>query len=275
LSEYSPDQALLDAAYGSGNVPDGVLQQTQSAPDTAIQPGPGQIPPTTPQETFSQNVDPNQLAPELQTVYRNMQADYTRKMQDIAAYRSLGELAELQRMQQFVQALATDADAQREVYEKLGQHLGVGTAPPQATPEFDDDFDFDGDNKAVNELQRKLQELESWKVQQEQQSQYNFYVNMFNAQESQIRTANPHYKDSDVQRIYQLAHAYDADLLQAEEAYKQWKQDIVSDYLNTKGSVNAGPSPLPTGPGQEPTTISTFDQADAAALSRLRAEGFN
>lgn len=68
-------------------------------------------------ETFT-NVDPKTLPPELQSIYKSMQADFTRKTQDIASSKEKAE--------------AFDTLASNPQFSKLMEVLG-GQAAPQAT----------------------------------------------------------------------------------------------------------------------------------------------
>ncbi len=77
------------------------------------------------EQTSFTNVDPSKLPPELQTIYKQLQGDYTRKSQEIAPLRKLAEqsgvtVEQMQRAIQIMQQLESDPHG---FYQQLGQYL--------------------------------------------------------------------------------------------------------------------------------------------------------
>jgi hypothetical protein len=142
-------------------------QQDMAAPQegtTPPQPTPTEVP--TPDQVPTEqppaqadvdsfmNVDPATLPPELQAQYRNMQADYTRKMQEVAPFRDLAQqygvsAEEMAQAVDFVGRIQSDPAYTQQVYTGLGEYLQqMGYREPQAAPapmdnEFQDDLDLD------------------------------------------------------------------------------------------------------------------------------------
>jgi len=92
-------------------------------------------------ESFTK-IDPNTLDPVLAQVYKSMQADYTRKAQEIAGYRKLGADPDtLQRAYEFFNKMDTDPNYAKAVAEHVMNTLG-GNQPVQ-DEDASDDFEFD------------------------------------------------------------------------------------------------------------------------------------
>jgi len=236
------------------------------------------------------NINPNDLPPELQGMYKNMQADYTRKTQEIAPYRQLGDIDQVQQAIGFLDALANDPQTQYQLYSALNQHLGgIGLIEEQGnanvpTPgaEFTEpEYGLDDDEYTdphIAELERRVQELDQWRnvqLQTQQQEQaYSQIGDYLSNQEQNIRQSNPAYKQEDMDAIYHLGHATQGDLFAAQKMYEEMKQRVMGSYLDQKGSVPAGVSPpSATGHGQQPHGFTDLydPQLDAAVQAYVRS----
>jgi hypothetical protein len=205
---------------------------------------------TTPAQVDDQpRIDPASLnlPPEAQSYLqqreREMQADYTRKTQEVAEQRREAEQA-----MEFVHALNTDPSFAYQVHDTLTQALqaqGFSTADAQAMASEQlsgdgnqpwDEYDEGTFNDPYAE---KIQQLESWQAQQEQRFAIADAEARINAGVNAVRQANPNYTDADVKDILTMAFAYNGDVAAAEQAYKAVTQRVTEGYLNQKASVPA------------------------------------
>lgn len=230
---------------------------------------------TTP-DSFT-NVDVNSLPADLQQVYKSMQADYTRKTQEIAPLRKIadeyGGFDSVQQGLEFLKAVQTDADAALAFHGELTKALtDAGLTPAQAAAVADqevasrqaeDETDFGIDDPR----DQQIQELLDWKNQQEQAQQLAALESQITRSELAIRQAHPDYTDSDIGDIYALSYSYGGDLMKANEAFTQMKQRWASAFVDTKGSVPGSvTTPGAGGEAQIPDeALTDFDSAHQAA----------
>jgi hypothetical protein len=247
--------------------------------DTNVAPEPTMTPPTSSEEPFTR-IDPSALPPELQAIYKQMQGDYTRKTQEVAAYRKLGADPDaLARAYQFYQNMDTDPNYAKQVADYIYQQMGVNVqAPPQQNPnpfdpgttndlygEQEDDFSENvptAVQKQMAEMQAALEELRNERALAEMEK---FVL----SQEAQIRQVNPNYDQDDIDAIYQIASSMEVpDLLQAEERYTalqaRWAQKMLT---NKPGTPQA-----PVQPGnfaQTPQRPASLDEATQIGLNMI------
>lgn len=160
---------------------------------------------------------------------REMQADYTRKTQEVAAQRREAEQA-----MEFISALNSDPQFALQVQQTLQTALeqqGLIKAQQQQFQQNEDQF--------VDPYMQKINELEQWKSQQEQQYRISQAERQIESSISAVRAENPNYTDDDVKDILAMAFAYNGDIRQAHEAYKAVTQRSIESYLNKKESVPA------------------------------------
>lgn len=196
------------------------------------------VPNETPaQDNFSRNVDPNTLPPELLSIYKNMQGDYTRKMQEIAGYRNLGDLNTVQQYVSFVNNLQTNQDFARSVYGELGSLLGEqgGYEEPEVFEVDDDEYGYD--EEPDNHLQVEMSQLKAWAANIEQERATSRVDQMMAQQESQILRDNPEYTPQDMEAIYQLAFSHDGNLVAAQQTYNNLQSRWAQAYLGRKATV--------------------------------------
>ena len=228
-------------------------------------------------ESFT-GFDPSTLPEDMQAVYRSMQADYTRKTQDIAELRrnfesfsengvdpneALEAVSLWQRMNtdpEFASNVAQNIQAR---LEELGYSNNSITDP---TP-IDDNSSYEGrPPELAQELAQMREFRESFAMQQQEQQ----IMAELDAAEQTIRTTNPNYNDSDMEAIYSLAYSTDGDLMAAQQAYHQIQQNLLSGYLQQK-TVPHGATPTPNAPSSIPAKeFTSLDEAHKAAMEAVR-----
>jgi hypothetical protein len=184
-------------------------------------------------------IDLNSLDPTVrsyvETREREMQADYTRKTQEVAAQRKEAEQA-----LEFINALNTDPSFALQVHETLSQALQQqGYSVEQANAAANQQMQGNADDLFVDPYMEKIQELENWKTAQEQRIREAEASARIESSIAAIRSDNPNYKDDDIKDILTMAFAYGGDVLQAANAYKTVTQRIVEGYVGQKESVPA------------------------------------
>lgn len=234
--------------------------------------------PEQPEQPFT-NLDPSNLPEDLQTIYKSMQGDYTRKTQEISemrkAYEALGQVdpTEATAALQFVQQLQNDPNFALEVHQNLTQALIQAGMTPQeaqvaATETLTETEDFGEQQDDPRDAQ--LQELLEWKQAQESRQEEMEIASELSRQEMAIRQAHPDYSEQDIDYIYSLAFAHGGDLKQARESYESMKSDFINHYLTAKTQIPAN-TPNSTGSGQTPPPkFESFEDAHTAAEEHLR-----
>jgi hypothetical protein len=256
-------------------------------------------------------IDPSQLPLELQPIYKSLQADYTRKTQEAAAWRKLGE------------ETGMDADSLREaseLYTKLADptnwpalHAELSTALQQqgytpaeahaeasrqieevAAPASTGPSPLDGlmDDPELapvaehlrqtrDELDALRAELHERDVRAAQQAEYMSMVSDLQRQESAIRElkkpdGSPLYAQEDVDFMYELSSFHGGNLLAAQQRFEEMKGRWAVGYLSQKESV-AATVPAPVGGGNAMTVPADepavdLDEAERRALEELRQQ---
>lgn len=247
-------------------------------------------------DTFTQ-VNPDNLPEELKPYWQQLQADYTRKTQQIAeqrkAYEAFGETDPTQALEalQFVQALQSDPNVAQQVHAELTQALmAAGLSPsqafatasnqmqgnqdqPQLQPQdpnvwSEDELEFGTDPQVMQKLNQFEQFMQSYENDRAEQ-QRMFEIQR---QDSAIRHAHPEYTDQDMKRIYELS-SWHGDLFSAEKEWASIRSDIVAGFLNDKKNV---PAAGPRGGGGSaqvpPEGFHTLDDPnlDKAVMEYLR-----
>jgi hypothetical protein len=227
-------------------------------------------------ESFT-GFDPSTLPEDMQAVYRSMQADYTRKTQDLAEMRrnfesfsengvdpneALEAVSLWQRMNtdpEFASSVAQNIQAR---LEELGY---ANSSVTDSTPI--DNNSYDG---LPPELAQELEQMRQFRESFAQEQQHQQIMSELDAAEQTIRTTNPNYKDSDIEAIYSLAYSTDGDLMAAQQAYHQIQQNLLSGYLQQK-TVPHGATPTPNAPSSIPAKeFSSLDEAHKAAMEAVR-----
>lgn len=226
-------------------------------------------------ESFT-GFDPTILPEDMQQVYKSMQADYTRKTQEIAelrrSYESFSEAGvdpdvALQAIG-FLQQLDNDPQFALEVAESIRQNVGtpdVAQRAEVATPDVNDSYDG-----LPPTLARELEEMRAFRQEMMEMQAHQETMAELEAMENTIRTTNPDYTDDDVEAIYSLAYATDGDLIAAQQQYHAIQQRMLSSYLKAK-TVPHGATPAPAAPSSTPDrSFGSLDDAHKAALEAIR-----
>jgi hypothetical protein len=226
-------------------------------------------------ESFT-GFDPSVLPEDMQQVYKSMQADYTRKTQEIAelrrSYESFSDAGvdpdvALQAIG-FLQQLDNDPQFALEVAEAIRQNVGtpdVAQTPDVFTSDVNNNYEGLPPTLAqeLDEMRMFRQEMMELQAQQETMAELE-------AMENTIRVSNPDYSDDDIEAIYSLAYATDGDLMAAQQQYHQIQQRMLSSYLKAK-TVPHGATPAPSAPSSIPgRAFGSVDDAHKAALEALR-----
>ena len=226
-------------------------------------------------ESFT-GFNPNDLPEDLQNVYRSMQADYTRKTQEIAELRryneSLSEYGvdpnEAINIVDFFRRLENDPQVANEFVSRVQSYWeqpdNTGQVSLGDTP-VDESYE-----NLPPALAQELQAMREFRQEMMEQQQLQGVMAELEGQEEQIRLANPHYSDEDIEAVYNLAFATDGDLQAAAEQYHAIQQRLLGNYLQAK-QVPLGATPMPTGPNATPSPgFKNLDDAHKAAMEVVR-----
>lgn len=167
---------------------------------------------------------------------REMQADYTRKTQEVAAQRREAEQAI-----EFINALNTDPSFAAQVHASLtdalqAQGYSYEDASAMASQQTQQGYE---DESFVDPYMQKIQELESWQAQQEQRFAIADATQRIESGINAVRQANPNYGDEDIKDILTMAFAFNGDVVQAANAYQSIQQRVTEGYLSQKSAVPA------------------------------------
>jgi hypothetical protein len=266
MSEVDLDGALNALA---SELPDEAIEAPEVLDEAVVEDNPVE------QESFT-GFDPSVLPDDLQQVYKSMQADYTRKTQEVAEIRrqaetfselgvdpeqAVGVVELFQRLQsdpQFATEFVSDMQRQleqagyasRPVVEEAPVNNSYENLPPELASELE-------------EMRRFRQEMAVREQQAEIEAQLE-------SVEQQIRLSNPQYSDDDIDAIYNLAYATDGDLMAAQEQYHAIQQRLLGNYLQSK-QVPQGMTPVSTGPSSSALRdFKNLDEAHKAAMEVVR-----
>lgn len=217
----------------------------------------------------------------IEAAYKSFQGDYTRNMQQIAPWRQFAEAgidpAVAAQSLEFVQALETDPQFVQAVHAQLSQALeSAGLTPQQASDEAARQIQSgeafqDGEDDS---LSREVAELRAWKEEMEQAQVQQTLMAEIQRSEMAIRQANPHYTDTDIEKVYELAFAHGGDLAAAQASYEALRQQFITGYVEQKGAANAvTPSaavPVAAASSEEPPNMTDWKTASAAAREFVR-----
>jgi hypothetical protein len=228
------------------------------------------------EESFT-GLDPSNLPEDLQPLYKNMQADYTRKTQEIAEARKVFEQFNEYGIDPnyaleavgFLHRLDTDPEFAREV----ANHLSPTQEQPVAAQQNSEDVVPNNGGDYANlppELAAELEQMRAFRSEMMEAQEQSEMMAELEAEEAQIRAQYTHYTDDDIERIYNLAYSTDGDLLAAQEIYHQMEQGVLNKYLQSKqvplGATSPGGAPASV-PGQ---SFANLDDAHKAALEVVR-----
>lgn len=227
------------------------------------------------EESFT-GFDPSTLPDDLQNVYRSMQADYTRKTQEVAELRrvnqSFSELGvdpnEAVNIVDFFKRLENDPQVANEFVSRVQSYW---EQPSNAnTPQMGDTPVDEGYENLPPSLAQELQAMREFREEMLFQQEQSQIMSELETVENEIRLANPQYSDQDIEAIYSLAYSTDGDLQAAAEQYHGIQQRLLGNYLQSK-QVPQGATPVPTGPNSTPMSgFKNLDDAHKAAMEVVR-----
>lgn len=269
-----------------------------------------EAPAATPEGTATEgepftHIDPSNLPPELQQLYRSMQADYTRKTTEVAPWRKVAEEIGVESPDQIREALTVyqrlqDPSQWAQIHKDLGQYMqSVGMSPQAATeaateaiaqfaPAEEPDFsEYEGTElgavlSAMKQQQAQLAQLQSQIQAQEQeraqQLRFQQVASHLEKQEVALRASRPDYDETDFENIYTLM-GEDADLSAAAARYESMLGARLQRYLQGKeGAMGSLPTPLAGGgvvtnqqPESRPEDVDPIDWGHRQALAQIRA----
>ena len=233
-------------------------------------------------ESFT-GFNPNDLPEDLQSVYRSMQGDYTRKTQEIAELRRNYEQYDAfsesgvdpnyaLQAADFYRKLDTDPQFAQQVVDNIQRNLGTVGVEQQSIGDapYNDSVNSEGYDSLPPVLQQELAEMREFRSDMLFQQEQAETIAGLEYVEQEIRLSNPHYTDDDLSSIYDLAYSTDGDLSAAADAYHNIQQRVMSGYLQSK-QVPMGAQSIPTGPSSiPPRQFSSLDDAHKAAMEAVR-----
>lgn len=226
-------------------------------------------------ESFT-GFDPNVLPEELQHVYKSMQADYTRKTQDIAdirrqmsAFSDSGvDPSSALEATQFLQRLEAEPAIAAEFANDINRRLEqMGFGEQAVRDEVPVDKSYEG---LPESLVAELGEMRAFRQEMLEQQQHAEIMGHLEEQEQAIRIGNPHFSDEDIDAVYSLAYSTDGDLSAAAEQFNQIQQRLLGNYMQAK-KVPQGATAIPGGPSSAPQkNFGSLDDAHKAAMEIVR-----
>jgi hypothetical protein len=226
-------------------------------------------------ESFT-NFDPTILPDDMQAVYKSMQADYTRKTQEIAekrreyeAFSAAGiDPNEALEAASLWQRMNNEPDFAMSISQEIQNRLEeLGYTNDPVVADVPVDTNYEG---LPPEVMQELQEMRNFRQEMIQQQEQQQVLQEIEAAEQTIRTMNPDYSDNDMDAIYSLAYSTNGDLMKAQEAYHQIQQNLLGSYLQAK-TVPHGATPAPSLPSSMPQrSHGSLDEAHKAAMEALR-----
>lgn len=228
------------------------------------------------EESFT-GLDPSNLPEDLQPLYKNMQADYTRKTQEIAEARKVFEQFNEYGIDPnyaleavgFLHRLDNDPAFAAEV----ASHLAPQREQPMVAQPINEDVVPNNTEDYGNlppALAAELEQMRAFRAEMIESQEQSQMMAELEVEEAQIRAQYSHYNDDDIERIYNLAYSTDGDLFAAQEIYHSMEQSVLNKYLQSKqvplGATSPGGAPAST-PGQ---SFASLDDAHKAALEVVR-----
>jgi hypothetical protein len=297
-SEFGDDPAPAEQAPDT--TPEGA---TDAAPEAEGQAPPEVAPQPAQPDTFDGGkFNPDELPPELQDGWKQLQAAFTQKTQEIAAERQqLQELGDPESLQQAMDLYNRIGDPTnwQQLHAELTQAMqGMGMTPleakqaateamaqqpaaPAADPASFEDMDPEMASLA-KQLQETRSELDQFKQgfqeqlqSQEAERQYIQAVTELQKQEAAIREAHPQWGDDKIEAAYQLSSFYNGSLAQGAARLEQVLAAERELYLSQKAGAMDDSTRTPatsfspdTQKVVEPTTLA---EAEAAATEEFLA----
>lgn len=307
--------ALTEAAKSEDNldVSGPLAQQAPVAPPAVETPQGEQTPPAVqpesqagqpePADTDEQFFNPDTLDPALLPGWKQLQAAFTQKTQQLAAERrQLEQLGDPETLSAAVELYERISDPEnwQQLHAELTEALvEMGMTPAEAkaaategmqaqTPAASLDLDDPDLAPVVNQLtalqaqqaqqQALLEQLQAERYQAEQmaeaQRQQAEYLAHMQQQVSSLRQANPHYDDGDIAAIVEIGSFYNDDLGQAQARYEEIVASRLERYFAQKQGAQAPALQPHTGAGVLSSNVTepqTLREAEEEAVEYMRA----
>lgn len=305
-------EALSTAAQGD-NPEVAEFEQAPAAPPVVETPQGEQTPavqPDAPAQPVAEDTEqaffnPDDVAPELMQGWKQLQAAFTQKTQQLAEERrQLEQYGDLEQVEQAVELYTrlSDPDNWTQLHSELteamqeyglspaeaaqvaAEELNSQQAPPSGDLDFDDP-DLAPLAREIAALRAQQSQSDARLSQWEQERAYQAQVAEAEAQQAQyiahmhgqvaeIRKANPQYTDQDLQTLIQLGSFYNDDLGQAQAALESYVADRMTRYFEKKQG-GASPALQPqSGAGvlsSQETAPQSLREAEAEAIEYIRA----
>lgn len=249
--------------------------------------------------------NPDTLDPALLPGWKQLQAAFTQKTQQLAEQRrqleALGSVEELQAARELYSRLS-DPDNWAQLHSELTEAMQeYGLSPAEASAAAAEELSQQGhpqpqgldlDDPDLAPIAQQLQALQAQQAQQaallqqfeqerafaeqleEAQRQQAAYVAQMQQQVSQLRQANPHYTDSDIETVVKLGSFFNDDLGQAQAALEAYVADRMTRYFEKKQGASAPAIQPQSGAGvlsSQEKLPTTLEEAEAEAIEFVRA----
>lgn len=295
-SEFGDEPAPQQAE--ASTTPEGA---TDAAPEAQVQ-AEAQVAPESEQtEAFDGGkFNPDELPPELQAGWKQLQAAFTQKTQELAAERQQFEaLGDPEAVQQAIDLYNRIGDPTnwQQLHAELTQAMqGMGMTPFEAqqaateamtqqpaAPATDQFEDMDPEMASLaKQLQETRSELDQFKqgfqeqlMNQEAERQYIQAVTELQKQEAAIREAHPSWGDDKIEAAYQLSSFYNGSLAQGAARLEQVLAAERELYLSQKAGAMDDSTRTPATAFSPDTTKvvepQTIKEAEAAATEEFIA----
>jgi hypothetical protein len=290
---------------GMPDVPENVLESIGDAVEGVATPEAAATNQTAPEETATPEgstteeaapdapdsftkLDPNAIPEEMRPYYESMQRDYTRKTQEAAPWRKLGDELGLSSPEDVRQAAELwaylqDQNNLRQFHDQLGQVIGVTAAPapaaPVETPQTAADEFSNLDDPALASIRSEVQSLKQAVAERDLRAQQEALqwalLGEMNRQEALLKDQHPEWGESDGenaseewQAIWNLAPAFNGDLVRAATVIESAQQAGITRLLNSKAQAAETPGLTVEAPSRAGVVVPESDFSDL----ELRAE---
>lgn len=242
-----------------GNAVEGVVTPTaaettnQETPEATASPeGTKQEEAATDAPDSFTKLDPNALPQEVQPYYKSLLSDYTRKTQEAAPYRKLGEelgfsSADDLRQAAELYAYLQNEDNARTFAAQLAQAYGItGQAPAPATeavqPQAGEEFS-NLDDPAVAQLRSELASIKETIAQrdaaQQQEALQWALLGEMNRQEALVKESHPEWEAEGEEwtAVWNLAPTFNGDVVRAAQVVEAAQNAALTRMLNGKAQA--------------------------------------
>lgn len=253
-SEFGPEQAEVTTPEG----------ETDAAPEAEVQAEAEVAPEPEQTETFDGGkFNPDELPPELQEGWRQLQAAFTQKTQELGEQRrqieALGDPEAIQQAVDLYQRIGDPTNWQQlhaeltqamqgmgmtpfEAQQAATEAMSQASAPEGDTANYDDlDPEVASLRKALDETRSELSQFKDGfqeRIQAEEaERQYIQAVTELQKQEAAIREAHPKWGDDKISAAYELSSFYNGNLAQGAARLEQLLSAEREMYLSQKSGA--------------------------------------